>query len=138
MTVLITRRETILCTTALAATAAALPAAVLAYQPRCLFAYLALADHYERPRWGHPVLLLHKGEFLTGRLAACVGPATDEPLPVYALLFGDIQPVPVLLPDQFARACAIDVSSAVAKAERRHRSDALHFAANGYAVNHWV
>ncbi|MEH2488488.1 hypothetical protein [Bradyrhizobium sp. AZCC 2230] len=71
----------------------------------------------------------------TGRVR--FGPATDEPLPVYALLFGDIQPVPFPLPEQFARACAIDVCSAVDKADR-HRSDAQHFAANGYAVNHWV
>lgn len=98
MTVLITRRETILCKTALAATAAALPSAVPAYQPLYLFVYLVLADHYERPRWRHPVSLLRKGEFLTRRLTACVEPATDEPLPVYALRFGDIQPVPLPAP----------------------------------------
>ncbi|WP_141937277.1 hypothetical protein [Bradyrhizobium sp. UNPA324] len=132
MTVLITRRETIL------GAAAPLLTAVPADRPRCLFAYLALADHYGRSRWRHPILLLHKGEFLTGRLAACIGPATGEPLPVYALLFVDIQRVPFPLREQFARACAVDVCSVVDKAERRHRSDALHFAANGYAVNHRV
>lgn len=138
MEVLITRRETILGATALTATVASLPALVPGYQPQYLLAYLALAERYGRPRWRHPVFLLHKGKFLAGRLAACVGPATDGPLLVYALLFGDIQPVPYPLPEQFARACAIDACDAVEKAERRHRSDALYFAANGYAINHWV
>lgn len=45
--------------------------AVPRYRPRCLFAYLAPADHYGRPSWRHLVLLLHQGELLTGRPAAC-------------------------------------------------------------------
>src|ERR1700681_4689856 len=122
-------REPILGTGALAATAAVSPTAVLAHHTREPFGYLALAGHRERPRWRHPVLLLHKGESSSGRLAACTGPAMDGPLPVNGLPFGDVQPVLYRLPQQFARACAIDVRDTVAKPERRHQSDALHWRA---------
>lgn len=137
METLITRRGVILSTAAVAATSA-LGAVDSADQPQRLFAYLSLAEPYGRPHWRHPVLLRHKGEFLTGRLAACVEPANDGPLPVYALLFGDIRPVEDPRNGPFARACAIDVCDTVEKAERYHRSDSLHFRANGYAVNHWI
>jgi hypothetical protein len=47
-----------------------------------LFGDLALADHYGRPRWHHPVLLLRtENSWQTGS-AACIGPVTDGPLPV--------------------------------------------------------
>jgi hypothetical protein len=120
----ITCREAILGTGALAGTAAVSPTAVLAHRPREPFGYLALAGHRERQR--HPVVLPRKREVPSGRLAACVGPAMDGPLPVHALPFGDIQPVP----QPFDRACAIDVRDTVAKAKRRHQSDALHSGAS--------
>jgi uncharacterized protein (DUF433 family) len=123
----ITRRETILGTGAVAATVAVSPIAVLAHRPRQPFGYLALAGHRERPRWRHPVVLPRKGEVPSDRLAACVGPAMDEPLPVHALPFGDIQPVLYPVPQPFDRACAIDVRVTVAKAKRRHQSDAPSF-----------
>jgi hypothetical protein len=122
----ITRREAILGRDALAATAAVSPTAVLAHHTREPFGYLALAGHRERPRWRHPVSLLHKGESSSGRSAACTGPAIDGLLPVHALKFGDIQPVLYRVPQPFARACAIDVRYTVAKPERRHQNDSLH------------
>jgi hypothetical protein len=126
----ITCREAMLGTDALAAPAAVSPTAVLAHRPREPFGYLALAGHRERPRWRHPFVLPRKREVPSGRLAACVGPAMDGPLPVHALPFGDIQPVLYPVPQPFDRACAIDVRDTVAKAKRRHQSDALHSGAS--------
>jgi hypothetical protein len=56
MEAVITRRETMVDTGAVAATVAVSAIADLAHRPRHLFGYLAPAAEYERPRWRHPAL----------------------------------------------------------------------------------
>ena len=89
-----------------------------------------MAQEVSTPRWRHPVLLLHKAEFLSAELVAWVGPAIDRPLLVYALPFGDFQPVPCPVPQPFARTRAINVRDTVAKPECRHQSHDLHSGAS--------
>src|SRR3974390_3475274 len=113
--VLITRRE-VAVGAAVPALTTAIPATpALATRPRQLFAYVALAARYGQPRWQRPVLLLHNGEFLTGRLVASIGLSFDTAFLMYALEFGDIAPIQHPFPRELACACVIDVCDSVEK-----------------------